>query len=34
MLGYVLNDTYGMAAVTFVFVSAAMVIPTLRWTNG
>jgi len=34
MLGYVLNDTYGMAAVTFVFVSAAVVIPTLRWTNG
>ncbi|MGH2738077.1 MAG: hypothetical protein ACRDHH_04615 [Actinomycetota bacterium] len=34
MLGYVLNDTYGMAAVTFVFLSAAMVIPALRWTNG
>jgi hypothetical protein len=33
MLGYVLNDTYGMAAVTFVFLSAAMVIPALRWTS-
>jgi hypothetical protein len=34
MIGYVLNDTYGMAAVTFVFLSAAMVVPALRWTNG
>lgn len=34
MLGYVLNDTYGMAAVTFVFVSAALVIPTMRWTSA
>ncbi|MGH2674610.1 MAG: hypothetical protein ACRDKA_14485, partial [Actinomycetota bacterium] len=34
MLGYVLNDTYGMAAVAFVFVSAAVVVPALRWTNG
>lgn len=33
MLGYVLNDTYGMAAVTFVFLSASMAIPALRWTN-
>lgn len=33
MLGYVLNDTYGMAAVTFVFLSAAMVIPALRWSS-
>jgi hypothetical protein len=33
MLGYVLNDTYGMAAVVFVFLSAAMVIPALRWTS-
>lgn len=34
MLGYVLNDTYGMAAVVFVFLSAALVIPALRWTSG
>jgi hypothetical protein len=34
MLGYVLNDTYGMAAVTFVFLSAALVVPSLRWTSG
>ncbi len=34
MIGYVLNDTYGMAAVTFVFLSGAMVVPALRWTNG
>jgi hypothetical protein len=33
MIGFVLNDTYGMAAVAFVFVSAAMVYPALRWTN-
>lgn len=33
MLGYVLNDSYGMAAVAFVFLSAAMVIPALRWTS-
>ncbi len=34
MLGYVLNDTHAMAAVVFVFLSAAVVVPTLRWTNG
>jgi hypothetical protein len=34
MLGYVLNDTHAMAAVAFVFVSAAVAVPTLRWTNG
>jgi hypothetical protein len=33
MIGYVLNDTYGMAAVAFAFVSAAMVYPALRWTS-
>jgi hypothetical protein len=33
MLGYVLNDTHAMAAVAFVFVSAAVVIPSLRWMN-
>jgi hypothetical protein len=32
MIGYVLNDTFGMAAVAFVFVSSAMVYPALRWT--
>ncbi|HEV3474395.1 MAG TPA: hypothetical protein VG602_03410, partial [Actinomycetota bacterium] len=31
IFGYVLNDTFGMAAVAFVFVSAAMVYPALRW---
>jgi hypothetical protein len=31
MIGYVLNDTFGMTAVAFVFVSAAMVYPALRW---
>ena len=34
MLGYVLNDTHAMAAVAFVFVSGAVVIPSLRWTSG
>jgi hypothetical protein len=36
MIGYVLNDTYGMAAVAFLFLSAAMVYPALvaRWTSG
>jgi hypothetical protein len=34
MLGYVLNDTHATAAVAFVFLSAAVVVPTLRWTNG
>jgi hypothetical protein len=29
ILGYVLNDTFGMAAITFVFVSAAVVFPAL-----
>jgi hypothetical protein len=33
MIGYVMNDTYGMAAVAFAFVSAAMVYPALRWTS-
>jgi hypothetical protein len=36
MIGYVLNDTYGTAAMTFAFVSTAMTYPALReqWTNG
>jgi hypothetical protein len=36
MIGYVLNDTYGMASIAFVFLSAAMLYPTLmeRWTSG
>jgi hypothetical protein len=36
MIGYVLNDTYGMASVAFLFLSAAMVYPALvaRWTSG
>jgi hypothetical protein len=36
IIGYVLNDTYGMAAVAFAFVSAAMLYPALRgrWTIG
>jgi hypothetical protein len=36
MIGYVLNDTYGMASISFVFLSAAMLYPTLmeRWTSG
>ena len=35
MIGYVLNDTYGTAAMTFAFVSTAMTYPALRerWTN-
>jgi hypothetical protein len=36
MIGYVLTDTYGTAAMTFAFVSTAMTYPALReqWTNG
>jgi hypothetical protein len=34
MIGYVLNDTYGMAAVTFPFLSAAMVYPAVRWNSA
>ena len=36
MIGYVLNDTYGMAAITFLYVSLAVVFPALRlrWTNA
>jgi hypothetical protein len=36
MIGYVVNDTYGMAAIAFVFCSAAMVYPSLRerWTSA
>jgi hypothetical protein len=30
MIGYVVNDTFGMAAIAFVFCSAAMVYPALR----
>jgi len=29
IVGYLLNDTHGMAGVTFTFVSAAMLYPTL-----
>jgi hypothetical protein len=34
MIGYVLNDSYGMAAVAFAFLSAAMIYPALRWTSA
>jgi hypothetical protein len=36
MIGFVVNDTYGMAAVAFTFISAAMIYPALRerWTSG
>jgi hypothetical protein len=36
MIGYVVNDTFGMAAIAFVFCSAAMVYPALRerWTSA
>lgn len=36
MIGFVLNDTYGMASIAFVFLSAAMLYPSLmeRWTSG
>jgi hypothetical protein len=36
MIGYVLNDTFGMATVAFLFLSGAMVYPALvaRWTSG
>jgi hypothetical protein len=36
MIGYVLNDTFGMASVTFVYLSAALVYPALeaRWRSG
>jgi hypothetical protein len=34
MIGYVLNDTYGLAAVAFVFLSGAMVVPVLWWTSA
>jgi len=36
MIGYVLNDTYGTAAITFLYVSLAIVYPALRlrWTNA
>jgi hypothetical protein len=36
MIGYVVNDTFGMAAIAFVFCSAAMVYPSLRerWTSA
>jgi hypothetical protein len=36
MIGYVANDTFGMAAVAFAFVSAAMAYPALRerWINS
>jgi 4-hydroxybenzoate polyprenyltransferase len=36
MIGYVLNDTSGTAAMAFAFVSTAMTYPALRerWTNG
>jgi hypothetical protein len=36
MIGYVVNDTYGMAVAAFAFVSAAMVYPALRerWSSG
>jgi hypothetical protein len=35
MLGYVLNDTYGMASVTFIYLALALVYPALaeRWTS-
>jgi hypothetical protein len=35
MLGYVLNDTYGMASVAFIYLALALVYPSLaeRWTN-
>jgi hypothetical protein len=36
MLGYVLNDTYGMASVSFIYLALALVYPALavRWTRG
>jgi hypothetical protein len=36
MIGYMVNDTFGMAAIAFVFCSAAMVYPALRerWTSA
>jgi len=34
MIGYVVNDTYGMAAVTFTFLAGAVLVPALRWTSG
>ena len=35
MLGYVLNDTYGMASVSFIYLALALVYPALavRWTH-
>jgi hypothetical protein len=35
MLGYVLNDTYGMASVSFIYLALALVYPALavRWTS-
>jgi hypothetical protein len=35
MLGYVLNDTYGMASVSFIYLALALVYPALavRWTR-
>jgi hypothetical protein len=36
ILGYVLNDTYGMASVSFIYLALALVYPALaeRWTNA
>jgi hypothetical protein len=36
MLGYVLNDTYGMASISFVYLALALVYPALweRWTRA
>jgi hypothetical protein len=36
MLGYVLNDTYGMASVSFIYLALALVYPALaeRWTSA
>jgi hypothetical protein len=34
MIGYVLNDTYGLTAVAFVFLSGAVAIPVLWSTNA
>jgi hypothetical protein len=35
MLGYVLNDTYGMASVSFIYLALALVYPALavRWIS-
>jgi hypothetical protein len=34
IVGYLVNDTYGLAGSVFAFVSAAMLVPTLRVSGG